>query len=457
MRRNITLWALGTALAGLFTASPAAAVTIICVTPPSVPTCPNHTITAALGSAVPGAIIKLAPGTYYDDNIFIPPGLDGLQILGTSKAATILDIGSNTALGIASTGLGLIINSRNVVVKNMTIRNGLIGLRSVAPGTIVTGNNFTGQDAFPAQLTSLGAQFTLNEVHNTVIGVVSSGFGTIVKSNLITNTIIGIDLSGDQSQVQLNKVYNAVIGIDVPADGAQVKSNDVRYQTIGILTSGAFPTVQSNKVFGSQTGIQSVCANCFGGSLALNTVTDATAVGILVSSDNPGLYVQSNSVLRAGSGIVVANTAGAGNRTVFLVSNKASDVGNLLTGHCYSITGDGNVALKNQATRCSGSGFRVVGTGNSLESNVATNGFENGFTVDGAGVPYFDNYLNLNKTSGNTGDGFAIIGNASATTVQFNTAALNRKNFCDANDSGTSVISNSFPDPGGVVACDIVH
>jgi hypothetical protein len=152
MRTNVTLRAAGAALVvGLLAPSPAAAVTVICVTPPSVVTCPHHTILAALASAGPGDIIRLGPGTYYQNNITIPSGYDGLQIQGTSKISTILDIGPNTALGVTSTGLGLQINSRNVVVKNMTIRNGAVGVRSIAPGTIVTGNNFVGQDGFPVE------------------------------------------------------------------------------------------------------------------------------------------------------------------------------------------------------------------------------------------------------------------------------------------------------------------
>ena len=51
--------------------------------------------------------------------------------------------------------------------------------------------------------------------------------------------------------------------------------------------------------------------SCFGGSVSSNTVTDAAQAGILVTSDNPGLYVEKNSVLRAGVGITVSNTPGA--------------------------------------------------------------------------------------------------------------------------------------------------
>jgi hypothetical protein len=458
MRNNATWWAAGAALAaGLLAPSPTAAATIICVTPPAIATCPNHSIAVALASAGPGDIIKLAPGTYYENDVTIPIGLDGLQIQGSSKTSTILDIGPNSALGVASTGVGLVINARNVAIKNMTIRNGVEGILSGGPGALVTGMNFVGQDTASALFASYGARFTLNEVHGAAIGVWASGFGAVVKSNLITSASTGVSVGGDQSQVQFNRIYNALVGINATADGVVVKSNDLKYQQTAIFTQGAFPTIQSNRVLGAAIGISSACTNCFGGSISFNAVTDATIQGIVVSSDNPGLSVQGNTILRAGVGIAVSNPAGTGDRTVFVTSNKATDIGNIFAGHCYWLVGDGNVVYKNQATRCSGSGYRVQGSNNTLDSNLATATFENGFTIDGNGAPYAGNYLTLNKASGNAGEGIAIIGNAALTMVEFNTATSNRKDFCDTFGNSTHVVGNSFADPGGPVLCDIVH
>jgi hypothetical protein len=461
MRNSVELWVFSAALA-LLTASEVSAVTTICVTPPSIATCPNHTIQAAIAIANAGDIIKVAPGTYYLSSIAVPPNLDGLQIVGASKASTIIDVGNNTLQGVTtSSQIGFQISSRNVTLRNMTVRNGSQGAVLLASGAIVNAMNFTGQDGigvFVSNSTAYGVQVTASEIHDTSIGIFSLGLGSIVKGNTITNTTFGVLLAGDQSQAQLNKVSNGVIGIEIVADGALIKSNDVRYQTLGVVALGTFPTVQSNKVFGSAIGIEAICTpSCFGGSVGSNIVTDATIEGILVASDSPGLYVTSNSIVRAGIGIVVANVAGAGDHGVFLVTNKASDIGNIINGHCYSITGDGNVAYKNKATRCSGSGLYAKGNTNTLDGNVVAASFENGVTVDGGGAPYLGNYLTLNKTTGNLGQGIAIIGNAVSTTVLLNTASANRKNFCDVNYNSTVVISNSFTDPGGPVACDIVH
>ncbi len=439
-------------------ASPAAAVTTICVTPATITTCPNHTIGAAIAAAGPGDIIKIAAGTFYNNAIVVPAGKDGLQISGVSKTSTIVDIDNDTLLGVTgSTLLGFVVSSRNVTIKNLAIRNGSLGIVSAAPGTIVSGVSFQGQNTAGLEFTSYNGQVSLSEFKSGQIGVLAGGLGTIVKSNTMTNTVIAVDVAADDAQVTLNKITNAVIGIDASADGAQIKSNDVRNLTIGILASGSYPTVQLNKVAGAQVGIETVCSTCFGGTVASNTVTDATATGILISTDAPGLYVQSNTVTSAGVGIAVGNVAGSGDKAVFLVSNKASQIGNVITGHCYSVTGDGNFVVKNSATGCSGSGVRVAGNSNTIDTNTITGTFENGITVNGAGVPYSNNFLNANKTTGNIGQGIAIVGNAAATTVQFNVASANRKDFCDVNANGTTLSGNSFPNPGGAVACPILH
>jgi hypothetical protein len=194
------------------------------------------------------------------------------------------------------------------------------------------------------------------------------------------------------------------------------------------------------------------------GSISGNSVTDATAFGLLVSSDAPGLQIQNNAVLRAGpAGIEIVNLSGAGDRGVFLANNTVADAGNVDGSACYFLKGDGNVAFKNQAARCAGAGFWVIGNDNTLDSNVARDGFENGIKIDPNGVPYTFNYVTGNTSSGNTGDGIAIVGNASKTTMQLNTSKLNRKDFCDSTLNAATFYGNSFAAPGAGVACAIVH
>jgi hypothetical protein len=462
MRTRIVLAAYGAALVAAVQA-PAAAAAVTCVAPPSVTTCPNHSIAVAVTVAGPGGTILVAPGTYYENDLYIPPGYDGLTVSGSGKTATIIDIGNNTALGITGSTLrGFSIAARKVTVRNMTIRNGITGLESFAPGTIVTGTGFRSQDGTAVSLHDYGAQVAACEFRDAQIGIDSVGFGTIVKGNAMTNTLVGVLVEGDQSQVLFNRFVNGAVAIEAPADGVQIKSNDVRYQTFGIVVgsaaSGTLATIQSNTILGTTTGIQVQCINCAGGLVAQNVVTDATAYGIVLYTDQPGLAVQGNSVLRAGHrGIVVANIPGVGDRGVYLTGNKVADVGNAVGSACYRLSGDGNVASKNQALRCGGAGFWAIGNENTLDGNIAVDGFENGIKVDGNTVPYTYSYLTGNRTTGNTGAGIAVVGNAANTVVQFNTSAGNRANVCDDALNGTTFTSNNFEPPSAAIACDIAH
>jgi parallel beta-helix repeat protein len=481
---------IGVGLAALLTASPAAATTI-CITPASNPgICANHTFAAAVAQAHSGDIIRFAPGTYYE-NAVVPNGLDFLQILGTSKASTIIDAGDNSAIPFtATTGIGLKIYSQHVTVKGFTFRNGAVGIDSIITGLIVSGNSFVGQTTAGVNSGGNGDVITGNDAHQLATGFASLGIGTVISRNTITNAQQGIVVQGPSSQVLSNKVYNGSVGIYAQADAPVIKGNDVRYQEIGIYTLGGFPTVQLNMVQGTMVGVSSGCTPCFGGTIASNVITDASEMGIGVFPDAPGLSVVANSVSKSGTGIVVQNNYGPGTVTGVLVeSNRVSDAGNgwsdtdfagnhgsILGPHCFSSDGDGNLFSRNIATRCSGSGF-YINAGNDLDLNVISGALDNGITMDGCnfhdpssapcmGPPHFGGNITRNKATGNGGQGIAIMFNSQWNYVELNTATGNRKlpplgttslDFCDDNRNGTNFYGNSFPDPGGPVACTILH
>ncbi len=287
-------------------------------------------------------------------------------------------------------------------------------------------------------------------------GIFSFAFGTVAQANFITGTETGILFQGDGGQAISNKIYNGVHGISAHGDGTVVKTNDIRHQTDhAVFVEGSFPTVQGNKVYGTDLGIQVVCIDCFGGSVASNSVTDATSYAILASSDDFGLVLQSNTLLRTGLGL---SLNGIGITARF---NKITDVGLDLFGHCIEAFGvdptsitDANTIVQNTATRCSQAGIYVTGFGTLVDRNIISSTFENGITVE------LSNHVLVidNKATGNAAQGIAVINASDDTEVTGNTATGNRRDFCD-DGTGTSVSGNtfgtSFDTPG--VDCTIAH
>jgi hypothetical protein len=459
MKTNQKLGA-AVALAVLLSASGASAATI-CVSPAG-GAC-QTTIQGGVNLAAPGDKIAVGPGTYYE-NVNVPVGKDGIQITGASKVATILDPSPYTPGGLANSSYGIIIQSRNVQVKNMMIRNGLQGgVASVAPGTIIQGLNVTGADSFGiyiASPTAYNAQILSNEVHGVVFGIVSVAPGTIIKTNVVTDSQAGVYVIADGVQVTANRISNVQIGVLMDGNGNQATLNDVKYSLqYGVLVAGAAPTVQRNKVFGVPQGYGTlaVCTvssdgACFGGSLANNIITDTAFFGVLALTEGPGLSVAGNVTNRTGDGLLVDGDGA----TVQL--NRVADVGLANTANCFYLIGNGNTASKNTASRCAAAGFYVNGNFNYLNSNLALNTFENGYTVDGddGGGGFFSgNTLALNKTQFDAGQGFAVINGAIATSLTGNQASKNRLDFCD-DGTGTVAVGNVFGTSAATPGMDCV-
>jgi parallel beta-helix repeat protein len=430
--------------AALLLVAAEAAAAVRCVNPANAACFP--TIQGGVFAAGPGDVVAVAAGTYFE-NVSTFGVQEGLQIVGAGKAATIIDPSPYADLGFAGNGPGIRVAARNMSVKNLTIRNGLtIGIEIAAPDVLVQGVNVTGPDQSGISITAQGvnARVIGSEIHNTGIGVLVAAFGALIQANLITGSRNGLAILADGAQATKNNIYNGEIGVLagflVAADGVVLKANDIRHQTdFGIFVVGSFPTVQGNKIFGAGTGISVNCLQCFGGSIASNTVTDAVEEGILAQADDFGLVVQGNTVLRAGIGLSLN-----GERITARL-NKATDIGLDLFGHCFEVFGAEHTVAQNTATRCSQAGVYVNGDRAYVDRNVVSGTFENGITVDGdsGGPPFVLTTATGNRAMGNTGQGIAIIGGASSTRVTGNTASGNRHDFCD-DGSLTFLANNSF-------------
>jgi nitrous oxidase accessory protein NosD len=435
------------AVLSMATASPLAAATTRCVNPSGTGGCFN-TIQGAVDASSLGDLVKIAPGTYYE-NVVVPPGKDGLRIFGASRVTTILDPDTYTDLGIFNTGPGIQILSRNVQVRNLMIRNGRSdGIQAYESGAILQGLRLTGMAQSGIAVFGLFAQVVGNDISHAGIGIVSFEAQAIVKSNTVASCSIGIALLGDGAQAIGNRVFNNVRGLYVSlADGALLRSNDVRYTSgsgasaIETLQSRA-PTLRSNRVLGADTGILVQCTDCIQGSLVGNSVTD-TVQGVMVVTDSPGFLLQANSLLRSGSGFDLTGQGIVADR------NRAREVGFAAASPCFgAFTLDG-ILTRNTAMQCGGEGFYVASGRTTLDRNLASGTLGNGFKIDAVA----DSILTRNRAVSNATQGFAVLTGATNTVLMSNIGSQNRTDFCD---QGTTTVDlgNSFGTTSGT--CDIL-
>jgi hypothetical protein len=409
----------------------------------------QRTIQGGVDTAGLGDTVTVGPGVYYE-NVNVPPGKDGLKIVGAGKVATILDASPFTDRGIAHNQAALAIHSGNVQLKNLTIRNGSAdGVSVVGPGAVIQGVQFTGQPVAGVHLnpSARNAQILANEFHLSSSGVVTTAYGTVVKGNVITDADqfgIYAEAGSDGLQVVSNRIANVVFAIHATANGVLVSGNEIRSpEFAGVQVTGIAPVIQRNRITGGGNyGISASCTGaCFGGSVALNTVT-SSRFAILVDSDG-GLSLVDNVAQRTGFGLLVVGNA------MTVERNRVSDVGE----DCFQLTGDSLIVSRNTATRCSAVGFRLKGSDNYVGENVALETAGNGFSVTVASSAR--NLLVLNRARDNAAQGFAVEDGAPNTVLQGNSASQNRLDFCD-DGSLTMASENDFGAVAATSAVDCV-
>lgn len=438
-------------LAGLLLAEAAQASTI-CVSP-SGGSC-QTTIQAAVTLANPLDRIMISPGVYFE-NVVVPPGKDGLQISGVSRTRSILDASPYTPGGLAgNTGNGLTIQSRGVLVRNLTIRHGQqSGIFIQSANNVIQQVTFYGQDEAGVEIDTLDDAYN-NQVVScdfkaAASGVVSGGHNTSVRLNRFTDTFIGVVIDGNNAQVVSNRMSSGTEAISVVGGGALVKLNDVRnFISFGIVVDGPSLSIEGNRLTNTgaqQGGILADCEiDCTNALVAGNILTDSAVAnyGIGVVGDAAGAIVQNNVILRgAGTGPIL--TSGDG---MIIRNNRVTDAGLVPSVDCINVSGSFNYLFNNMLSGCPASGIYIQGSDNYLERNTAANTPEGGFTLSGYidGVSFHtDNLLVGNRTLKGPGQGIAIVDSAQNTAVIANTATGNRTDFCNEG-TGTSTFGNTF-------------
>lgn len=452
----------GTALVSLVLIAPAASsAATICVRPAG-GTC-KATLQAAVDAAAPGDVVRVFPGVYFE-NVVVPPGRDGLRIVGTSRLHTIVDPDS------PNTGPAFRIESNGVEVTALFVRNGAdTGIVAASGVTRLSlhGLRFVGGHGAGAIRvdTSSTARVFDNEIRaagHSGIRLLGGNDGSVVRRNAISQVDTAIEVLSNGVEVSANRISIVrSFGIRVEGSRTTVVQNLIEVgggESRGLAVAGDGFTVRSNRLANAGPLVVS-CTSCTSGLVASNSVVGspypssslAGRAGLAVTADAPGLVVRGNRVSRAiGPAYLVEGSS------VRISGNLAIDTGAPDGGEGFLVRGPGAHQVDhNVATRCGASGFRVEADDVTLQENVSAGAGLSGFFVFGAGGTHSGALLRGNRAFDSNAAGFSVAGDAVATVLTGNSASRNRYDFCD-DGTGTDVSGgNAFGTTSTV--CDVLQ
>jgi hypothetical protein len=243
----------------------------------------------------------------YRENVVVPAGKDGLQILGGNAKTVIVDAQPAAPNG---TGPGFEVESNAVTITNLTVRHAAAGgatgegdgIRCIANGcriqgvvlinnggagieingndAVVTGCRFTANEDRGLVLVGDNAQILKNLVQNQDEGgydlsgnnllvegnsadIIEDGLGFFVngsnnrvrKNNASITAEGGFSISGDKSVIEKNRACPLPVGEGIPAPNAKIRAEQYR------LPSQAEPGTEQGLFLSSpSTGIRVNCA-----------------------------------------------------------------------------------------------------------------------------------------------------------------------------------------------------
>lgn len=420
---------------------------VICVRPTQGVCVP--TIQMGVARAAAGDTVLVAPGVYFE-NVVVPPGKDGLSIVGAGPRASILDPDA------PNTGTGIRIESSGVSVRRLGIRNGRLYAIEIAAGVsdvVVRDLRIVATRGPAAVFAGTGAtrlQIASNEIHAAGrIGIHLSGdnHDSVIKGNALTQVDRAIVAAGDGLQVKDNAITGATsAGLSVLGGMAVVAENMVdNVLSGGLVVTGLDPVVRHNRLRLATASIS--CTTCSGGDVSGNSLfggsmAGAPGHGMQIHADARGLVVHSNRSRR-----VASSAFEVSGHAVELTSNVASEA---VTGFRLRDTFDSpqgeHVLRVNTATNIVSTGFGIETSRALLEQNVALRAGGSGFLLSGTD----DNVLRGNRAVGSTGPGFAVV--SGHNVLVGNSGERNRYDFCD--DGFETIVSDNAFDSISTV-CDV--
>lgn len=365
----------------------------------TVPSAFFPTIQSAVNASGPGDTINVNNGVYFE-NVVVPPGKNGLRIIGASQTRTIVDA---RPLGPVGTGPGFLIQSDHVLIKRLTVRHAEFG-------------DFDGDDIF-CEADGCTFQFV------TTLNAADDGIEIIGNRALVTDCLfvghddVGLSIEGDDARVFRNTAKNiGRRGFELIGERHRVESNEAllinRQQNTGV--HGGFGVVGDDI------------------TLRFNTVSDVFGGGFIVAGTN--VLLERNKV-NDSFGNDCYEVIGDGAR---LIENSAKDCRGLDVEHCFQVVGSNATLSGNSAERCFDTAYDVSGESAMVKYNSA----------EGAGIGY-DIQGNLavidNNFSADSRDaGFVVIGDNVKTTG--NTSVNDETGFVFFNGDNPIIIGNASID-----------
>lgn len=419
----------------------------------------EQTIQQGVDAAFAGDTVTIHPGRY-DENVVIGTGKDGLTIVGPKA---ILD-------GyFPNTGVALTVQSDDVTIERLTIRNGLANLVvAEANGLTLSRVTVEGSRDSCVEITGDNSSiFRSTFQHCAASAVKVQGDNTrIIDSEALSVGNDAFDIEGDDTVAEGNKARGlAGDGVQIEGDRSQVVRNHISYSDYAGVAINGFDSLVAHNVIRvvDSEGIDLRPPDSGAGLVGnagevLNNEIFSTHNDPCISVRGFPLFnaaepafdqvvVQNNNCRFALDGGIIALSTGA----VTVENNVFRDSGNSPDEPCIRVLSEGAVIRGNSGSGCAAGGVWLQGSNGVVQDNTMKDNFGYGFMVGGGYevgspsevIPTNSTTLSGNSATANVGFGFAIRGVSSGSELSGNKAAKNRESLCDAG-TGTVASDNKF-------------
>lgn len=360
--------------------------------------------------------------------------IDRIAFTSASTAGILVQDGQVTIneswIGIGVGGfsggnnVGIQIDGGLVTVSNSYIASSTIaGVDSISPVTLT--DNIITLNGTGITVTS-GAQITGNTIsNNSSMGIVTSGFNTIIDFNVISNNgSLGILALGDNAAISGNIIYNNGGGIQIGFDTSDYADNAVIADNT-ILNNGGYGIQVTGGSWNTTIGDtdDNAKSNIIGGHLFAGIhFTNDSGNGAIIQNNYIGVSDISGTPSPNGSGILVGNLSG--NLVDLTIGSTNPLLGNIIVNNTLGINvdnvvGNGEVRILNNVIGNSTTAIFLQGTGkHTITGNyigtdttgTAANGNTEGIFVNSTGETFIgSNVISANVTGISLNAGTATV------------------------------------------------